>query len=425
MQVKFESGDHGVGAEDSEVPGGYTSPVQLHKCDLTSASGTVTNDGSKQGMKAVFKDNEQLKRLEALSYIIDISFRAVQRMRVPLSILFLSILAFVMMRFSGTLRTAFTPICYLPFVSKSALCAPLDPGILRHVKWADFPLLMEVQSSKFEQLLEDSFGGSELSFKIGACNFPTNYTDPIINLNSIIYLKSSHVLFDLLAMLDKDAKKTAWSLIKLNSKAGNAVDNVIAANEIVMRTIQDAEKNPPSIDSLTALNPSHTGPTTQEVIVDAFACAMDIFSVTIQRLILEAEVSLYNLDTLEEDMPAVREAVTREVFPATDEILKQLYADASERQYEMRLRWLKDFGDYRKQAQAHVVAVLQTLNSTSKDMEDLRERVAAPELVGGLIPQHVHIWSIQNGLQRLRGIRVRAKEREDKVMRRGLGFGAD
>ncbi|OJA08991.1 hypothetical protein AZE42_11044 [Rhizopogon vesiculosus] len=226
MQVKSESGDNDVGelTQDSEVPGGYTSPVQLDKCDLTSASGTVTNDDSKKCMKAVFKDNEQLKRLEALSYIIDISFRAVQRMRVLLSILFLSILAFVMMHFSGTLRTALTPICYLSFVSKSALCAPLNPDILRHVKWADFPLLMEVQSSKLEQLLEDSFGGSELSFNIGACNFPTNYTNPIINLNSIIHLESSHVLVDLLTMLDKDAKKTAWGLIKLSSKAGNAVD---------------------------------------------------------------------------------------------------------------------------------------------------------------------------------------------------------
>ncbi|OAX37484.1 hypothetical protein K503DRAFT_771448 [Rhizopogon vinicolor AM-OR11-026] len=424
MQIKFEEGGGGVGAEelteDSDVPGEDTSPVRLDKCDLTSTSGTVTNDDSKQGMITVFKDNEQLKKLEALSYIIDISFRAVKRMRVPLSILFFWILAFVVMHFSGTLRTAFTPICYLPFVSKLALCAPLDPAILRHPKWADFPLLMEVQSSKLEQLLEDSFGGSELSLKIGASNFPTGFINPDINF------KPSHVLADLLTMLDKDAKKTAGSLIKLSSKAGSAVDNVIAVNEIVMRTIQDAEKNAPSTYSLTALNPFHTGPTTQEIIVGAFTYAMDTFSVTIQRLILEAEVSLHNLDTLEEEMLAVREAVTREVFSATDgEILKQWYVDAGERHREKCSRWLKDFGDYQKQAQAHVIAALQTLNSMSKDIGDLRERVAAPELVGGRIAQHVHIWSIQNGLQRLREVRVRAKEREDKVMGRGPRFGAD
>ncbi|OJA12766.1 hypothetical protein AZE42_07919 [Rhizopogon vesiculosus] len=340
-------------------------------------------------------------------------------MRVPLSILSLSILAFVMMRFSCTLRTAFTPICYLPFISKSALYAPLDPG---HPKWADFPQLIEVQSSKLEQLLEDSLGGSEISLKIGASNFPTDYINLLTNLN----LKPSHVLADLLTMLDKDAKKTAWSLMKITSKAGSAVDNIIVVNEIVMRAIQDAEKNAPPTYPSTDLNTSHTGPTAQEVTVSAFTYAMDIFSVTIQRLILEAEVSLHNLDTLEEEMLVVRKAVTREVFSVTGTgFLGKLHVDMVERQRERRLRWLDDFADYRKQAQGYVVAVLQTLKSTSKNMESLRKRVAAPELVGGRIPLHMHIWSIQNGLQRLRGIRVRAKEREDQVMERGLRFGAD
>ncbi|OJA18159.1 hypothetical protein AZE42_12363 [Rhizopogon vesiculosus] len=126
-------------------------------------------------------------------------------------------------------------------------------------------------------------------------------------------------------------------------------------------------------------------------------------------------------------MPAVREAVTREVIPIPldYEFIRWICVAMEEQQREQRLDWLKDFGDYRKQAQAHIVAALQTLNSMSKDIEDLRERVDAPELVGGRIPLHVHIWSIQNGLQRLRGIRVRAKEREDKLMGRGPGFGAD
>jgi hypothetical protein len=95
------------------------------------------------------------------------------------------------------------------------------------------------------------------------------------------------------------------------------------------------------------------------------------------------------------------------------------------RDTDRRLNLLKDLGDYRKQAQAHVVAALQTLNSMSEDMEDLRERVAAPELVDGRIPLHVHIESIQSGLQRLQEGRVRAKEREEEVMRKVLGLGTD
>lgn len=168
-------------------------------------------------------------------------------------------------------------------------------------------------------------------------------------------------------------------------------------------------------------------------MVGAFTSAMDTFSVAIERLILEAEVSLHNLDTLEEDLSAVREAVTREdlyVAAEKTELLGALWTKLGGnkhelRNYERRLSLLKDLGDYRKQAQAHVLAALQTLNLMSEDMEDLRERVAAPELVDGRIPLHVHIESIQTGLQRLQEGRVRAKEREDEVMRRVLGLAAD
>jgi hypothetical protein len=209
----------------------------------------------------------------------------------------------------------------------------------------------------------------------------------------------------------------------------------MAVNGYAMRTIQEAEKNAPGPYSLTALIPFYAaGPTTQEVILDAFTSAMDTFSVAIQRLALEAEVSLHNLDVLEEDLSAVREAVMREdvdVKAEESELLGALWTKlggnkGALRDNGRRLGLLKDLGDYRRQAQAHVVAALQTLNLMSEDMEDLRERVAAPELVEGRIPLHVHIESIQNGLERLQEGRVRAKEREEEVMRTVLlGLGAD
>jgi DNA repair ATPase RecN len=206
-------------------------------------------------------------------------------------------------------------------------------------------------------------------------------------------------------------------------------ESIMAVNGYAMRTIQDVEKNAPSPYSLAALISFYTEPTTQEVIVGAFTSAMNTFSAVIERLILEAEVSMQHLDTLEEDLSAVREAVTREDV-SVSELLGALWTQfgmnkRTLRDYERRLNLLKDLGNYRKQAQAHVLAALQTLNSMSEDMEDLRERVAAPELVDDRIPLHVHIESIQDGLRRLQEGRVRAKEREEEVMRRILGRGAD
>ena len=85
---------------------------------------------------------------------------------------------------------------------------------------------------------------------------------------------------------------------------------------------------------------------------------------------------------------------------------------------------LSSVGEYRKRALAHVSAALQTLQGMSEDMEDLRERVAAPELVGERIPVEVHMRSIRAGLARLQADRERTKEREEEAVRRILGIEA-
>jgi uncharacterized protein YeeX (DUF496 family) len=467
MEREFEgedgAGEPLEGGDWEDIPDKGGSPERFDNFDSASTTSTFTDASRprrRAGSKPVFVaetprrnrvapprskhkkspivDKEQIK--EALStsahhssiYILDVFLRAVRLMRIPLSImLFLWMLAFVMIRLSGALRTAFSPMCYLPVVSRSALCAPLDPNMAQIPKWADFPQLMEAQGSTFEQLLAGSVGGSGLSIEIRKAEFATADLTTLVRHSD---LKSNDVLADLLANFVKDAKKTARGLTKLSSRIGGAVDNVMAVNGYAMRTIQEAEKNAPAPYSLTALIPFNMGPTTQEVIVDTFTTAMDTFSVAIQRLVLEAEISLHNLDILEEDLSAVREVVMREMVDVTAEkskLLGELWTNFfgknrdAIRDTDRRLNLLKDLGDYRKQAQAHVVAALQTLNSMSEDMEDLRERVAAPELVDGRIPLHVHIESIQSGLQRLQEGRVRAKEREEEVMRKVLGHGTD
>jgi hypothetical protein len=207
----------------------------------------------------------------------------------------------------------------------------------------------------------------------------------------------------------------------------------MAVNRYAMRTVEDADKNVESPYSIAALAPFRTAPTMQDVIMDAFSSAMEAFSRAIQRLILEAEICLRNLNMLEEDLSAIREAVIQEDAFITAEkslLLEALWTKLGGnrrtlRGYEQHANLLMDVNDYRKQAQIHIMAVLQILYSMSEDMEDLRERAAAPELVDERIPIQVHIQSIQSGLQRLQEGRVRAKEKEEEVMRKALGFAAD
>ena len=84
---------------------------------------------------------------------------------------------------------------------------------------------------------------------------------------------------------------------------------------------------------------------------------------------------------------------------------------------------LRELGEWRRRAAAHIAAASQTIQAMSEEMEDLRERVAAPDLMGDAIPMEVHMKSIRAGLERLQQGRTRAQEREEETVRRLLGVG--
>lgn len=177
------------------------------------------------------------------------------------------------------------------------------------------------------------------------------------------------------------------------------------------------------------LNPFYSGPSTDEIVLRTFVEAMSVLSTSIERLIVEAEVQLANLEKLEERLTLLHELVSREdstISAAKSELLADLWTKLGWNKltlkgYDDHLRLLHGLGDYRKQALAHVVSALQTLRALSDDMEDMRERVAEPELAGSHIPVTVHIKTIQHGLQRLKDSRVKAREREEEAIKRVLG----
>lgn len=60
------------------------------------------------------------------------------------------------------------------------------------------------------------------------------------------------------------------------------------------------------------------------------------------------------------------------------------------------------------------------LQRVSQDMEDMRDRVAAPNLAGSRVTPEVHMQSIANGMERLAWGRKRARRIEDELLRRTL-----
>jgi hypothetical protein len=196
----------------------------------------------------------------------------------------------------------------------------------------------------------------------------------------------------------------------------------MAVNGHALRTIEEVNRKTPII-SLNSLIPWATS-RKQQVMTSTFNDAMDMLSTQISRLVLEAEANIENLNDLEERLSALHELASREVITEKsdrEELLAQLWTILGGNRKELKnfnenLAILKNVGTYRNQARLHVTATLQTLQSLSEDMEDLRERVATPGLVGESIPLEVQIQSIQFGLERLKENRMRARRIHDKAV---------
>ena len=207
---------------------------------------------------------------------------------------------------------------------------------------------------------------------------------------------------------------------------------VMALNGYALATIEEAHQRAPS-RVLQAISPIKLGPTADEIIQQAYTLAMDQSEQSLARLIVEADVSRQNLDQMEVDIQSLHDMVTRENKDMNfekDRLMGELWTKLGRnrralREYDDRLALLDDLSVYRKKARAHVTAALQTLHAMSDDLEDLRDRVAAPGIVGGKVPLHVHIESIKNGLERLKEGRTRAREVGDATARKILGSDSD
>ncbi|KAI0950832.1 hypothetical protein AcW1_008030 [Taiwanofungus camphoratus] len=356
-------------------------------------------------------------------YMLDVVSTAFRLLRKPLGVLlFFYLLAFLFSKLNSAFRTVVAPFCIIPGISRSPLC--LDPPSPLHTdqqpKWANYTKLMDIQSATFGQLLEESVGGSGLSIEVKQAEMATS---DLITLVRVSDLTSRELLAQTLGDFVQDARKTGRGLHTLSAKIGGAVDNIMAINDYALHSIEAAQ----SKSSVLSIWPFKSS-VTKEVVLQTFNEAMSVLSAQLYRLILEAEVEIASLEKLEEYLNTIHDILTREdvsISAEKEELLSALWTKLGGNRRALRghdhhLQLLRNLGAYRKRALAHVVAALQAMQSLSAEVEDLRERVAAPEILGDNIPIEVHLNSIKGGMERLREGRTKAKEREAQLVRRIL-----
>ncbi|KAK2460962.1 hypothetical protein APHAL10511_007432 [Amanita phalloides] len=345
-------------------------------------------------------------------YALDVVKTAINLMRKPLGILLFTLLLSICMTYIGIyLRKMLTPVCFLPIINQSRMCTILFPPAVKVNPWEE---LMQVQTKTFDELLEESVGGSSLSLEVKKAEMATA---DLITLVRHSELKSRDMLAMGLREFVEDAKRTGRGLQKMSAKVAGAVDNILAINTYALRMIEEANAKKGTV--FYSLVP-WSGKRSTEVIANMFAETMGVLSSNLARLILEAETNLGNLNTLEERLSTLHDMVIREDIAtneATDELLSDLWTmlggNRKElKRYKEHLTLLKQVGTYRRKALIQVTGALETLRGMSDEMEDLRERVATPELVGARVPMEVHMESIQNGIKRLQEGRDKTKRLE-------------
>ena len=159
-------------------------------------------------------------------------------------------------------------------------------------------------------------------------------------------------------------------------------------------------------------------------MIETFLMSMDNIDNHMVRLREEAGISMGHLMRLEEHLMVLHEVTHRDnkdLTAAQEEVLAELWTwlggnKRKLKKMDLNLDLLKNVEKYRKKGLAHIVATLETLNTLDADMEELRTRVAAPDIVGDKIPIEVHVKSIKAGIERLKEGQMRASLRQGDSM---------
>lgn len=171
----------------------------------------------------------------------------------------------------------------------------------------------------------------------------------------------------------------------------------------------------------------------EKALLDQYIKHTHLVEGEILKLISEAQALLQVLTNLEDRLDIIFGIVIRDNQHAKDrkeEILGEIWSMVGGNKGKLdkmdkQLYLLGQVGVYRQTAIAHVRGTLVRLQEMEAGLEDLRERVGAPELLRDHlnVPLSVHIENIQLGVERLEVTRDDARKVENEHIRRTLDDG--
>lgn len=410
--------------------------------------GTSTSYRSKDrgGPEKLVKASEVVARFVTPMFVwtYDVLGGALYALKTPISYLIagwllVGLIVFLRNLLFSSVYSALSPVCRIPGASFLDLPMCQSPASIQYYGEESPPIqfdqLMTVQN-KFEAVLQESAGG--VSLPLDMKRGETSIRD----LRQVVRYSQLHSKNELVLEFDgfiETARIASYDLQKFNSHVGRGVDNILATARWTKRVLDGIAERDGSRGAITSffndrlLAPFQPIKFTEDSLLDQYILHTGVVEEEINRLVMEAQALLLVLQNLEDRLDVIHGIAVRDNLHAQGskaEVLSQLWTMLGGNRsklgkFDSQLRLLGQVNTYRQNAIAHVSGTLVRLQGMGAELEELRERVAGVELVGGKgsVPLSLHIQNIEMGVERLERGRKGAKELENEELRKSLEKG--
>ncbi|KAI8944364.1 hypothetical protein F4801DRAFT_223501 [Xylaria longipes] len=331
------------------------------------------------------------------------------------------------------------PVCRIPGVSFLDLTFCLDDylvsGSKHSVQSLEFDELMSAQS-KFEKVLEDSAQGVSLPMEMKRSEASVRDLRTMVKYSDLP--ARDELVYEFDGYVDS-VRHIINDLQSFNTHVGSAVDSVIGINRWTSRYIDSVMINRQAHNNLLLRGldwifaPFQPVVFDERMILDKYIEHTAFVSEKIEVLILEAQAILRLLSLAEDHLQRINEYVVRNnnaVKEEHDDVFWNLWTliGANNRRLQnlrAKLSLLRQVDTQRRSAVAQLVGMVHDLGDIQTKLGDLRDRVAAPELLADTtsIPLSVHIETINAGVERLEAARIRIRAQENERLQEALARG--
>ncbi|KAK4891300.1 hypothetical protein LTR27_010103 [Elasticomyces elasticus] len=338
---------------------------------------------------------------------------------------------------TNTVNNALTPLCRIP--GASFLHLPFCPSATTaEIQGpAEFDKLIQAQS-QFEDVLASTQVGANLPMDMKRSEASIRDLKHVVQYSSLP--SRNELVFEFTGFIET-ARQASADLSRFNARIGRAVDQILSTNRWTLSVIDGVsaeQANRGAIgrwvgENLNVWAPFQPVSLSRDVVLDQYLRHTSAVEEQILTLITEAQALLGILDNLDGRLDVIAAISTRDgmkVAGNKEELFAYLWTKlggnrSSVSKLENQLTLLKEVTAYKRLAWAHVTTTIVKLQGIQATLEDLRERVAGPEVLGERVPLEVHIESINLGIERLERQRDEGRKAEMEGYGRIMGRGGE